>query len=57
MIFSPGFCLANHLKAGNLESETETWRRESVAAGVGSVMDGRRRDPPRELPGSFLSVV
>lgn len=37
-----------------IKAETE---RESLAAGVGSVMDGRQRTPPRELPGSFLSVV
>lgn len=41
----------------NLElRQTETWR-EILAAGVGSVMDGRQRNPPWELPGSFLSVV
>lgn len=39
-----------------IKAETETCR-ESLAAGVGSVMDGRQRTPPRELPGSFLSVV
>lgn len=36
--------------------ETET-RRGSLAAGVGSVMDGRQRTPPWDSPGSFLSVV
>lgn len=45
-------------KEGNswIKAETETCR-ESIAAGVEPVIDGRHKTPPRELPGLFLSVI